>query len=99
MTAKSISIKGAGGKFGGCALKAVSLIAGDLSYVPESGLRVKRFTLTVRQESAEGLSRFCLMRFELANVLGANIPGAEEPQKRSAVRSRFHRRPSVGLLT
>jgi len=39
MTAKSTSIKGAGGKFGGCALKAVSLIAGDLLYVPESGLR------------------------------------------------------------
>ena len=38
VTAKSTSIKGAGGKFGGCALKAASLIAGDLLYVPESGL-------------------------------------------------------------
>jgi hypothetical protein len=35
MTAKSTSIKGAGGKFGGCALKAVSLIAGDLLHVPD----------------------------------------------------------------
>ena len=55
MTAKSISIKGAGCKFGGCALKAVSLIAGDLLHVPESGLRVEQFTLTVRQKSAEGI--------------------------------------------
>jgi hypothetical protein len=55
MAAKSTSIKGAGGKFGGCALKAVSLIAGGLPHVPESGLRVKRFTLTVWQESASGI--------------------------------------------
>jgi hypothetical protein len=41
LTAKSISIKGAGCKFGGCALKAVRLIAGDLLHVPESGLRVE----------------------------------------------------------
>jgi hypothetical protein len=55
MAAKSTSIKGAGGKFGGCALKAVSLITGGLSHVPESGLRVERSTLTVRQESAAGI--------------------------------------------
>jgi hypothetical protein len=36
-----LSIKGTGCKFGGCALKAVSLIAGDLSHVPEPGLRVE----------------------------------------------------------
>jgi hypothetical protein len=54
MAAKSTSIKGAGGKFGGCALKAVILIAGGLPHVPESGLRVERSTLTVRQESAAG---------------------------------------------
>jgi hypothetical protein len=41
MTAKSISIKGAGCKFGGCALNAVILIAGGLPHVPESGLRVE----------------------------------------------------------
>jgi hypothetical protein len=41
MAAKSISIKGAGGKFGGCALKAVILITGGLSFVPEPGLRVE----------------------------------------------------------
>jgi len=55
MTAKSISIKGAGGKSGGCALKAVVLIAGGLLHVPDSGLRVERSTLTVRQESAAGI--------------------------------------------
>jgi len=55
MTAKSISIKGAGGKSGGCALKAVVLIAGGLLHVPESGLRVERSTLTVRQKSAAGI--------------------------------------------
>jgi hypothetical protein len=41
MTAKSTSIKGAGGKFGDCALKAVSLMAGGLLHVPESGLSVE----------------------------------------------------------
>ena len=55
MIAKSISIKGTGCKFGGCALKAVGLIAGDLWHVPESGLRVEQFTLTVQQKSAEGI--------------------------------------------
>ena len=55
MTAKPISTKRTGGKFGGCALKAVSLIAGGLPHVPESGLRVERSTLTVRQESAAGI--------------------------------------------
>ena len=55
MAAKSTSIKGAGGKFGGCALKAVELTSGGLSHVPESGLRVERFTLTVRQKSAAGI--------------------------------------------
>ena len=55
MAAKSTSIKGAGGKFGGCALKAVSLIAGDLLHVPESGLRMEQSILTVQQKSAEGI--------------------------------------------
>ena len=55
MIAKSISIKGTGCKFGGCALKAVSLIAGDLLYVPESGLRMEQSILTVQQKSAEGI--------------------------------------------
>jgi hypothetical protein len=41
LIAKSTTIKGAGGKFGGCALKAVILIAGGLLHVLESGLRVE----------------------------------------------------------
>jgi hypothetical protein len=53
--AKSISIKGAGGKSGGCALKAVELTLGGLSHFPESGLRVQRCILTVRQKSAAGV--------------------------------------------
>jgi hypothetical protein len=39
--AKSISIKGGGGKFGGCALQAVNLIGGDRLQVLDSGLRVE----------------------------------------------------------
>ncbi len=55
MTVKSTSIKGAGCKSGGCALKAVELTWGDLLHVPESGLRVEQFILTVRQKSATGI--------------------------------------------
>jgi hypothetical protein len=47
--AKSLTIEGASGKSGGCALKAVHLIAGDLLYVPEPGLRIEQFILTVQQ--------------------------------------------------
>jgi hypothetical protein len=53
--AKSVSIKDAGGKSGGRVSKAVELIAGDLLHVTDSGLRVERFTLTVRQKSAAGV--------------------------------------------
>jgi hypothetical protein len=55
LTAKSISIKGTGCKFGGCARKAVELTSGGLSFVPETRLRGKRFLLTGRQKSAEGV--------------------------------------------
>jgi hypothetical protein len=55
MIAKSISIKGAGCKSGGCAWKAVELTSGDLSHVPETELRVERSTLSVRQKSATGI--------------------------------------------
>ncbi len=41
MIAKRISIKGTGCKFGGCVRKAVELTSGDLSFVPETGLRVE----------------------------------------------------------
>jgi hypothetical protein len=55
MTAKPISIKGTGCRFGGCVRKAVELTSGGLPLVPESGLRVKRFILTGRQKSAAGI--------------------------------------------
>ena len=41
LTAKPISIKGTGCKFGGCVRKAVELTSGDLPFVPESGLRIE----------------------------------------------------------
>jgi hypothetical protein len=55
MTAKPLSIKGTGCKFGGCVRKAVELTSGDLSFVPESGLRVERSIRTGRQKSAAGV--------------------------------------------
>jgi hypothetical protein len=55
MTAKSISIKGTGCKFGGCVRKAVELTSGDLPFVRESGLRVEQSILTGRQKSAAGV--------------------------------------------
>jgi hypothetical protein len=39
MTAKSAAIKGRGGKFGGCAVKAVGPTSGDLHCVPATRLR------------------------------------------------------------
>ena len=54
MTAKPISIKGTGCKFGGCVRKAVELTSGDLPRVPKTGLRVERSIRSGRQKSAEG---------------------------------------------
>jgi hypothetical protein len=53
LTTKSISIKGIGCKSGGCVRKAVELTSGDRPLVPESGLRVERSILTVRQKPVE----------------------------------------------
>ena len=55
MTAKSVSIKGAGCKSGGCVRKAVELTSGDLPLVRDTGLRIERLILTGRQKSAEGV--------------------------------------------
>jgi len=55
MTAKPISIKGTGCKFGGCVRKVVELTSGDLPLVRESGLRIERLVLTGRQKSAAGV--------------------------------------------
>jgi hypothetical protein len=54
MTAKSVSIKDAQRRSGGCVRKAVVLTSGGLDRVPEVGLRESRETLTAIQESAEG---------------------------------------------
>jgi hypothetical protein len=43
LTVKPISIKDAGCKSGGCAPKAVELTSGDLSFVVNARLRMKRF--------------------------------------------------------
>ena len=55
MTAKPVSIKGTGCKFGGCVRKAVELTSGDLLFVPESGLRAPKGALISQQKSAEGI--------------------------------------------
>lgn len=55
MIAKSISIKDAGCKFGGCVRKAVELTSGDLPFAVETRLRVERSVLTGRQKSAAGV--------------------------------------------
>jgi len=55
MTTKSISIKGAGCKSGGCVPKAVELTSGDLPFAVESRLRIERSVLTGRQKSAKGV--------------------------------------------
>ena len=52
---KSISIKGAGCRSGGCVRKAVELTSGDLPFVLDSGLRVEQSIPTGRQKSAEGV--------------------------------------------
>ena len=54
LTTKPISIKGAGCKSGGGALKAVELTSGDLLLVAESRLREERSNLSRQQKSAEG---------------------------------------------
>ena len=54
MATKSRSIKGAGCKSGGCALKAVELTSGDLPSVRNSGLREEQSDLIGWQKSADG---------------------------------------------
>jgi hypothetical protein len=54
LTAKSISIKGAKRRFGGCAQKAAELTPGDLLRVA-SRLRLSKGGLTAEQKSAEGI--------------------------------------------
>jgi len=53
--AKSISIKGAKRRSGGCAPKAIELTPGDLPRVASRRLRRSRGRLTAGQKSAEGI--------------------------------------------
>jgi hypothetical protein len=53
--AKSISIKGARRRSGGCAPKAIELTPGDLPRVASRRLRRSRGRLTAGQKSAEGV--------------------------------------------
>jgi hypothetical protein len=55
LTRKPISIKGAGCKSGGGALKAVEFTSGDLLLVAESRLKEERSNLKKWQKSAEGI--------------------------------------------
>ena len=54
-TTKSIFIKHAGCKSGGCVRKAVEFTSGDLPFAVDSRLRIERSVLTGRQKSAEGV--------------------------------------------
>src|SRR5215469_5964207 len=53
--AKSISIKGAKRRSGGCAPKAIELTPGDLSRVAARRLSRSKGRMTARQKSAEGI--------------------------------------------
>jgi len=55
MIAKSMVIKGRGGRSGGRAVKAVGLTSGGLCCVPATGLRPSQGDLTAAQKSAEGV--------------------------------------------
>jgi hypothetical protein len=55
MTAKSISIKDAGCKSGGCARKAVELTSGGLFVVVKTRLGFERSSPIDEQKSAEGI--------------------------------------------
>jgi hypothetical protein len=55
MIAKSMVIKGRGGKSGGRAAKAVGLTSGGLRCVSATGLRSSQGGLTAAQKSAEGI--------------------------------------------
>ena len=54
-TMKSVDIKHAGCKSGGCVRKAVEFTSGDLPLAVESRLRIERSVLIGRQRSAEGV--------------------------------------------
>ena len=69
-TTKSISIKGAGCKFGGCVRKAIKLTSGDLLPVSKSRLRMEQSALTGQQKSAEGILGAPALKARTAPIAG-----------------------------
>lgn len=55
LTAKSIAIKGRGGRSGACAAKAIELTSGGLRRASATGLRESQGSLTAAQKSAAGI--------------------------------------------
>ncbi len=55
MIAKSTVIKGRGGKFGGCAAKAVDLTLGEICDVSQRGAERSARVVTAAQKSAESI--------------------------------------------
>jgi hypothetical protein len=84
MIAKSISIKGAERKSGGCAQKAVELTSGDLDRVPQ-GLREPQGSLTTIEKSAEGVVRNAQSVRSIGTLTrkGRNSEGSHDRQRRS----------------
>ena len=70
MIAKSISIKGAGCKSGGCASKAVELTSGGLPFVWDARLRAEQSGLTGRQKSAAGIVRTAVRKAQTVPARG-----------------------------
>ena len=59
MIVKPISIKGTGGKSGGCAGKAVDLTSGDPLQVADTRLGMERSMLNSAAEVSSGRTRSC----------------------------------------
>jgi hypothetical protein len=68
--AKSVSIKGTGCKFGGCASKVVALTSGDLPFVSDSRLRPEGSGLTGRQKSAAVIVRTVVRKAQTVPAKG-----------------------------
>ena len=81
MIAKSLSIKGAGCKSGGCVRKAVELTSGGLPLVLDTGLRIEQSIPTGRQKSAEGVVGAEVLKPRMASVKGPKSSRRSAGQK------------------
>jgi hypothetical protein len=84
LTTKPISIKGAGCKSGGCALKAVELTSGDLLRVVELTTETAARQSSAPQKSAEGI---VITRVVKARTV-PGVPGLKREQVSSATHER-----------